>query len=532
MHIKYTPGKVFAAIVAVLSLIFVVGWAPLRAIAVNSESIWGASSPSGAYEADYNSVELGTRFTPTVSGQAVGVRFYKAAEDSSSHTGALWSASGTKLASVKFSNESASGWQSAGFASPVNLVAGTSYVVSYHTSDGYFATANFSGSSVTPDLSVPSVNAGVYRYGTKSGFPTSTWNSSMYWADVAFVPSSSSTPVPSTTTSSTSATPTATVSSTPTATVSSTTPVPTVTSTTPAPTTTTTTPAPTTTTTVPSTGQTNCAAKPSDCGYPDATNTGVQDTSVLRRVPQDITSGPGWFYDTRGWITADTDGAVVENIITTTSVEVQANNVTVRNNVFNTGGDGWAVAIRHASGTIVTGNTIGILGGSPRLMVGVKDIYGDASNTQVTHNNIQNTSTGVQTYEGLIGDNYIHDMGYQSGDHINGTTSNGSTTPLTIRHNTVFNQYDQTDAISLFQDFGIEANRTITDNLVAGGGYTIYGGDNERYGKTYNIVITNNRFSKKFFPNSGYYGPLAAFDSSGSGNVYSGNYWDENLTTV
>jgi len=123
-------------------------------------------------------------------------------------------------------------------------------------------------------------------------------------------------------------------------------------------------------------------------------------------------------------------------------------------------------------------------------------------------------------------------MGFASGDHLNGTTSNGSTTMMTIRHNTILNKFDQTDAISLFQDFGGEANRLITDNLVAGGGYTIYGGDNERFGKTSNIKITNNRFSKIYYPNGGSYGPIAAFDASGSGNVMSGNYWDNNLAPV
>ncbi|HSN12789.1 MAG TPA: hypothetical protein VLS51_11840 [Propionibacteriaceae bacterium] len=165
-------------------------------------------------------------------------------------------------------------------------------------------------------------------------------------------------------------------------------------------------------------------------------------------------------------------------------------------------------------------------------MVGIKDIYGDSSGTQILKSNITNTSTGIQVYEGMIADNYVHDMGYASGDHINGTTSNGSTDMMTIQHNTILNKFDQTDAISLFQDFGIEANRLITNNLVAGGGYTIYGGDNENYGKTYNIKITNNRFSKLYYPSGGYYGPIAAYDPTGVGNQLSGNYWDDNLAPV
>jgi len=279
-----------------------------------------------------------------------------------------------------------------------------------------------------------------------------------------------------------------------------------------------------------SAGMTNCVVQPSRCGYPDATNTGVPAGTTLRRVPQDLTSGPGWTWDSRGWI-ATSDGAVVENLIIDGHVEVYGKNVTVRNNRILQSGENWAVALRTTTNATVANNDIGVLG-TPRLMVGVKDIYGDSTGIQVLRNNITNTSTGVQIYSGLIADNYIHDMGYKSGDHINGTTSNGGTTMMTIRHNTILNKYGQTDAISLFQDSDIEANRLITDNLVAGGGYTIYGGDNERFGKTYNIQITNNRFSTLYYPNGGSYGPIAAFDKNGSGNVATGNYWDNNLSPV
>jgi len=124
--------------------------------------------------------------------------------------------------------------------------------------------------------------------------------------------------------------------------------------------------------------------------------------------------------------------------------------------------------------------------------------------------------------QGLIEGNYIHDKGLNSGDHINGVTSNGSTDQLTIRGNTILNRFDQTDAIGLFQDFGVEANRLITGNLLAGGGYTIYGGANERFGKTYNIVVTNNRFSTIYFPKARSFGPVAYFDKAGSAQATSG----------
>jgi len=44
----------------------------------------------------------------------------------------------------------------------------------------------------------------------------------------------------------------------------------------------------------------NCAATPSTCGYPDATNTGVPSGTTLSLVPSQVSSGPGWYYNATG----------------------------------------------------------------------------------------------------------------------------------------------------------------------------------------------------------------------------------------
>ncbi len=136
-------------------------------------------------------------------------------------------------------------------------------------------------------------------------------------------------------------------------------------------------------------------------------------------------------------------------------------------------------------------------------MVGIKDINSDSTGLSILRSEIYHTATGIQIDAGLIQDNYIHDLGYVSPDHVNGTTSNGGTTQLTIRHNTIFNPHDQTDAVSLFQDFGGQGNRTIDDNLLAGGGYSFYGGQGPT--GTFNIHVTNNRFGRLFYPNGGFW---------------------------
>ena len=83
--------------------------------------------------------------------------------------------------------------------------------------------------------------------------------------------------------------------------------------------------------------------------------------------------------------------------------------------------------------------------------------------------------TGVRLETGLVEDNYIHEPGYIAGDHTNGVMSNGGVTRLLIvNHNTILIDRGQTDAVGLFEDYGVQQNRRITDNLLAGGSYAIY----------------------------------------------------------
>jgi hypothetical protein len=156
-------------------------------------------------------------------------------------------------------------------------------------------------------------------------------------------------------------------------------------------------------------------------------------------------------------------------------------------------------------------------------MVSVKDVCGDASGRVLRRIDVSGTSTAIQMDEGILEDSYIHDLEMREGDHVNGITSNGGSSPFTIRHNTILNRFSQTDAISLFQDFNTQKNRLIEDNLVAGGGYSIYG--EGRKGESSNMRILNNRFSTIYFPNSGYWGPVAYFAAKNPGNEWHRNTW-------
>src|SRR5262249_3264958 len=84
--------------------------------------------------------ELGTRVVSDAAGQITAIRFWKSPSEIGTHVGHVWSAAGVSLATVTFTNETASGWQQQALSTPVVMLANTPYVVSVSTgSNGYFA---------------------------------------------------------------------------------------------------------------------------------------------------------------------------------------------------------------------------------------------------------------------------------------------------------------------------------------------------------------------------------------------------------
>jgi hypothetical protein len=154
-------------------------------------SIWQNGTPAGAVDAnDPGSVNLGVQFQAASSGFITGIRFYKESDNTGTHTGSLWSSTGTLLATGTFSNETASGWQELDFTTPVAITAGTTYVASYLTSAGHYAvTGSGLASAVTNGPLTALASGGVYAYGSASTFPTDTYNASNYWVDVVYSPS-------------------------------------------------------------------------------------------------------------------------------------------------------------------------------------------------------------------------------------------------------------------------------------------------------------------------------------------------------
>lgn len=155
-----------------------------------AQSLFSNQVPQQAALNDSSPVEVGTAFVPAKDGSITGIRFFKGTGNGGTHVGHLWSASGQLLATVTFTGESDSGWQTATLSTAVSVGAGTTYVVSYLAPQGHYAdTASFFDTAfASGDLSAPTGNNGLYLYGDSGGFPIYSYYSSNYFVDVVFEP--------------------------------------------------------------------------------------------------------------------------------------------------------------------------------------------------------------------------------------------------------------------------------------------------------------------------------------------------------
>ena len=278
----------------------------------------------------------------------------------------------------------------------------------------------------------------------------------------------------------------------------------------------------------------NCAATPSKCGYPDATNTGVPTGTTLKSVPAQVSSGSGWYYyATDNDVVVTVNGTVLSGLYIPHNLRIRASNVTVKN-VQVVASGAFGISLTHTTGVTIENSAIsGTNSTTGRVGSAIDDVYSDSTGMVIKANNIFNFKTAIQISTGLVDGNYIHNPGFIAGDHTNGFYTAGGTKPLTIQNNTIFNSIGQTDAINL--DAGSAgvpvANKTVQNNFLAGGAYTIYGGT-ALGNPTSNIVIKGNRFGQLYHPKSGYYGPVAYFSATGTGNAWSGNFWDTTGQTI
>ena len=232
--------------------------------------------------------------------------------------------------------------------------------------------------------------------------------------------------------------------------------------------------------------------------YPDASNTGP--TGSLR--------------ESTGNITVSRRGAVIANRKINGCITVQASNVTIRNSEIRCND----YVIRHLNGNaglliedvlIECGHQPGDAGlaTTSGFTLRSSEVFGCENNVWVER-------------DALIEDNYIHDtIPYDpaTDPHTDSIQMPTPSSNIRIEHNTVYGGYvDRSHFGNAAITSGASTNVIVTNNLLAGGGYSFYC-PREPGGFTW----TNNRFSRIFANTVGGFGPVAdCARHTNSGNVY------------
>jgi len=247
------------------------------------------------------------------------------------------------------------------------------------------------------------------------------------------------------------------------------TPSPTVVPTTPPPTTVPPTTVPPTT---PPAQTTNCLPKPSACGFPDATNTGVPSNWVPIRTQS-------------GDLSITTAGATLDGWDIHGCLTVTAANVTIRNSRVTCTSGGWAVNARGA-GLLLDHITVSCGGTHGDGIVGVTftavavDVSGCEDGIYM-----DNSSPCP-----VVRDSYVHDPFHATGAHTDVLQLAGNACG-TFTHNTLTNNDPQGSSV-ISADTTDVHDVIVTGNLMAGGGYSMRCPDP---GHGTNVQVLNNRFN-------------------------------------
>jgi hypothetical protein len=138
----------------------------------------------------------------------------------------------------------------------------------------------------------------------------------------------------------------------------------------------------------------------------------------------------------------------------------------------------------------------------------------------VAFTDIHGTGDGIDLQnDDTVHDSYIHDLYVAPGDHTDGIQSAGGTGSSAI-HNTILASCNGCNsAMIIGADLGPIGTFTASNNLLDGGGFTVYAGSGTYDSGT--IIITGNRFGANYS-----YGLTSFKPSPGRSIRFSGNIDD------
>jgi hypothetical protein len=278
-----------------------------------------------------------------------------------------------------------------------------------------------------------------------------------------------------------------------------------------------------------------CFPRPSACGYPEATNTGVP---------------PGTQLTASGSRTLSQNGQVLEGADLTGKVIVTADNVTIKDSKIhtNSGGEGTTA--------------IELDNGAENFTLEDSEVYGNGSKTNAPQSGVWNhyNNPGARiirsyihgspdNWEGridLVKDSYMIVDAEYGGAHSENIYICGTT--ASVEHSTLYNESDETSLVFGDGICGRGNTVSVTNSMLAGGGWML---EPNAKGASAPVTITDNRVgrcltteskdawggyvcsggadSNGYWPHGGHYGIAADL---GNQATWSGNVWDDNGQAV
>jgi hypothetical protein len=178
-------------------------------------------------------------------------------------------------------------------------------------------------------------------------------------------------------------------------------------------------------------------------------------------------------------VVVERSGAVLEGYdLRGYTVSADADNVTIRNNLFNAAGDHTVYQGSNASGIVVEFNTFD---GEKVNHPNNGDMVLSENEATVRNNEFLNLpADAVNVAGGLVERNYFSGASYQKDAHADAISVHRTVVPVIIRENYI-DYIDRPDApqgtnaaIKIVSHFGAIEDVTVDSNVLLGGGYTIY----------------------------------------------------------
>lgn len=248
------------------------------------------------------------------------------------------------------------------------------------------------------------------------------------------------------------------------------------------------------------------------CPVPRSGTEGLTERLCRAGFPSAATAGAtGSLQHGSQGLVLDEPGQVVQNVVLTHSVRINAPRVTLRNVRIETRDFyGVLVAAPHILLEDVT-----VVGRSRTTMAGIAAL--DGGSFVARRVDVSGVEDGVRMgSRSVLEDSFVHDLAGGPTAHYDAVVAE-HVRGWTIRSNTILNPHTQTSAIS----FGAGSSQgRVVRNAVAGGGYAMYAGPDA--GR--DIRVEDNVFLQSVSAKGGFYGPVAGWDSR---NAWSGNTWAE-----